>query len=100
MAVSAMVAIAATVVGSAGYSVATSQSSMQSAHGAQNKADAEKAQMQSALTAPKEAEAQAQRASQQRRKDYANMGRSSTIMTGPGGLSSSAQPVQKTLLGT
>ncbi len=41
----------------------------------------------------------ANQAASQRRKDYANLGRSSTILTGPGGLGGTGAGQQKTLLG-
>lgn len=99
MAVTAIVVGATAAVASAGYSVAQSQSAMHAAHGAQNKADAERDQLMKSLSTPQESEAEAVRAAQQRKKDYANLGQSSTILTGPGGLGSSGQSGQKTLLG-
>ena len=44
-------------------------------------------------------EKEARLAAARRRKDYQDMGRSSTILTGPGGLGGSGPGEQKTLLG-
>lgn len=46
-----------------------------------------------------EREREARLAASQRRKDYQDMGRSSTILTGPGGLGGTGAGQQKTLLG-
>jgi hypothetical protein len=46
-----------------------------------------------------ERERDARLAADRRRKDYQNLGRSSTILTGPGGLAGSGSGTAKTLLG-
>lgn len=46
-----------------------------------------------------ERERDARLAADKRKKDYQNMGRSSTILTGPGGLAGSGSGTAKTLLG-
>ncbi len=45
-------------------------------------------------------ERQAQAAANQRKRDYQNLGRSSTLLTGPGGLGGTGQGNSKTLLGS
>jgi hypothetical protein len=47
-----------------------------------------------------ERERDARLAADRRKKDYQNLGRSSTILTGPGGLAGSGSGTAKTLLGT
>jgi hypothetical protein len=48
---------------------------------------------------PAEMQQLANNAANQRRSDYANLGRSSTILTGPGGLGGTGSGTAKTLLG-
>lgn len=46
-----------------------------------------------------EAQVQARNAAARRRKEFQNLGRSSTLLTGPGGLGGTGAGEQKTLLG-
>ena len=77
----AMIAMAAVSAGSLGYSVSSSQSAMHKGHGEANKMDAQNADMLKALTPEEEKQKAANTAAESRLLSYANMGRSSTILT-------------------
>ncbi len=99
MAISAAVMVAATV-GTAAYGVAKDQGAMHKAHGAANVQDAQLGQLQKTVADERSMEENARKSALLRKKQYQDVGRSSTILTGPMGLGGSGTTTGKTLLGS
>ena len=100
MGVSALVSMAVITAASTGYSVSSSQSALHKSHGEANKLDAQQAQLMKTLTPEEEQKKSAGVAAEQRRRQYANVGRSSTILTqGLGSSPADTSNAPKVLLG-
>lgn len=100
MGVTALVSMAAISAASTGYTVASGQSAMHKSHGEANKLDAQQAELMKTLTSEEEQKKSAGVAAEQRRRQYANVGRSSTILTqGLGSIPTDQSNAPKVLLG-